>query len=403
MSLIASSSRQTRSRQPLISLPLTTFIQPAFFSSTIPCLPSPKSLSSHKRGPSTLLEPSSPGNSKTRKVSRTEQDGTETIRKTRVTRSTSRTIAKGKQRQQDEDTEMTSDGEGQLEIGVTPRIKNILSRDDLGTGKSPARKLFVGMSNKETESPISGISGAIPTPPKYHRGLAPSPPISDFSAALTSTSASTSSSNSPVQRQTTIDIDVQNTPHPEFALSSDYQIDCGFTIYQSTLDELRALDESVANNILGVESGSGDIISRSSSPSPSLSEIDIHIDNRENIQPLTFTSLAYLPSPKSKSTSVSRSNKSTPTKYSDVDDEIVSMYLSVPQYSPSTSGSSTRRRERSKLVNEVLLLRGEKMVETKMDIDEQEQEGDDEVEELTPGRKVVQGGRERLAREVNMI
>ncbi|WVQ64597.1 uncharacterized protein L199_002764 [Kwoniella botswanensis] len=386
MPSIASSSR-ARTRTPLISLPLTTFIQPIPSSSS--SFPSPISLPS-KRGPSSLSVPSSPGSTKTRKVSRTEMDGSETVRKARVATSGS---GKGKGKEQvDED-------ERAVEVGVTPRIKNVLEKDDLGVGKSPARRLFVD----DRESPISGISGAITTPPKSHRGLAPSPPISD-SPFIVSTPTSTSD-------QDEIEIDVQAAPSPSLPSSSlplepGSEPHCGFTIYQSTSTELRELDEFAASQILQLTSSAG----QSLTPSPSVSEIDLNnIENQENLQPLSLPLVNYPPSPNSKSRSNPNSNRTTPSKYSSgtstADDEIISMYLSAPSTNSSISGTSasgsgTRRRERSKLINEVLLLRGENVreKEDKMNVDVDAEE----EEELTPGKKIIKGGRERLRREVNM-
>ncbi|WWC67146.1 uncharacterized protein I206_101053 [Kwoniella pini CBS 10737] len=369
MASIASSSRLTRSsttRTPLLPLPIMSSIQ--FQSSST--LPSPVSLPT-KRG-FVSSEPSSSGGSKARKVSRAEKDGSETIRKTR---SSSR---KGKERQVKDD-----DNDEEVEIGVTPKIRNVLNTDDLGTGKSPARRLFVN-GNTQRESPISGISGAISTPPKYHRGLAPSPPFSDSPSNPASTSHST--------YMTGIEIDVQSAPSPELLPTAVLETDCGFEIYESTQEEMREMDEQSASIIMQ----RGPSISRSNSPA--LSEVEQNMMyNQENIQPLP--SISYPPSPISKS----RSNRSTPSKYSTTDDEeIISMYLNAPSYSPSTissiSGSGTRRRERSKLINEVLLLRGENIMGSKRD----EVMDVDEKEELTPGRTVIRGGRERLAREVNM-
>ncbi|WWC57771.1 uncharacterized protein I303_100306 [Kwoniella dejecticola CBS 10117] len=404
MTSIASSSRLTRSstsRSPLISLPLTTFFQHQTSTSTssasasVSAFPSPVSLPT-KRG-LTPSEPSSPGGSKTRKVSTTLVDGTETIRKTR---SSSR---KGKERQSNPNELQ----EIHVEVGVTPKIRNVLNKDDLGTGKSPARRLFAGAGpTSQRESPISGISGAVSTPPKYHRGLAPSPPILD--------SPSNPLSVSETNTQSSFEIDVQAAPSPELTPSAIFETDCGFEIYESTLKELREMDEHVASIILSSQESQGqshgniNVLSRSNSPA--LSEIEqnvIIMDNQENIQPLPM--ISYPPSPKSKSQP--RSNRSTPSKYSNNttdDEEIISMYLNAPSHSPSTnssiSGSGTRRRERSKLINEVLLLRGESMIhKDSMDIDMNGgNDKDGEEEELTPGRKIVRGGRERLAREVDM-
>nr|XP_018266331.1 uncharacterized protein I303_00306 [Kwoniella dejecticola CBS 10117]OBR88489.1 hypothetical protein I303_00306 [Kwoniella dejecticola CBS 10117] len=447
MTSIASSSRLTRSstsRSPLISLPLTTFFQHQTSTSTssasasVSAFPSPVSLPT-KRG-LTPSEPSSPGGSKTRKVSTTLVDGTETIRKTR---SSSR---KGKERQSNPNELQ----EIHVEVGVTPKIRNVLNKDDLGTGKSPARRLFAGAGpTSQRESPIrlvkertfqlldqaeltrymypsrnSGISGAVSTPPKYHRGLAPSPPILDspsnpLSVSETNTQSSfevpvSSSTLTSTITSTSIEIDVQAAPSPELTPSAIFETDCGFEIYESTLKELREMDEHVASIILSSQESQGqshgniNVLSRSNSPA--LSEIEqnvIIMDNQENIQPLPM--ISYPPSPKSKSQP--RSNRSTPSKYSNNttdDEEIISMYLNAPSHSPSTnssiSGSGTRRRERSKLINEVLLLRGESMIhKDSMDIDMNGgNDKDGEEEELTPGRKIVRGGRERLAREVDM-
>ncbi|WRT63380.1 uncharacterized protein IL334_000285 [Kwoniella shivajii] len=385
MSPIASSSR--RRRIPLGELDISLFhpststsISTSAITTITPSLPSPISLPS-KRGSSSLDIPSSPGGSKSRKVSRTKIDGSETIRKTR-----SAVDLKGKSKQKQQD-DIDSEMEVEMGVTLTPRVKHVLERDDLGTGKSPVRRLFVSspkpsqsQSQSQNQSPISGISGAISTPPSKHLSLP--------SLDSPSSSSSTSSSSRMLFVGQSAPFDPQSSSEPERD-TSIYETDCGFSIYNSTKDELSVFRL--------LQSGNGEGISRSSSPNPS----EYQIENQENIQPISSSS--YPPSPRSKRTTPSRYS-STSSITSTSEDEIVSRYLSAPTYSPSTStsGSGTRRRERSKLINEVLLLRGEgpmsEMVDNKMDIDQSPEE------ELTPGKKILRSGkgRERLTREVDM-
>lgn len=136
----------------------------------------------------------------------------------------------------------------------------------------------------------------------------------------------------------------------------------------------------------------------------------MELDDQENMPP----------PPDSPPTGTKRSHSlnSTPSKHSSAStsESDISSYLHVsPQYfrspSASASGSGTRRRERSKLANEVFVLRGEavwaaqdvKPVEAGQDQDE-----DEDGEELTPGRKAmdVKGkgrAREALAIEVDAL
>ncbi|WVF66493.1 hypothetical protein IAT40_001233 [Kwoniella sp. CBS 6097] len=414
MSSHASSSRHhLRShikREPLVSLALTAFLPNV---SSLP-LPSPISLPS-KRGPSTFDSPSSPGGGggKARKVSRTEKDGTETIRKTRSAKEL---------RSQYRNTSVDVD----MGAVVTPRVKHVLERDDLGTGKSPARRLFSGMMGKE-ESRISGISGAIATPTHSPSGrkLAPSPPIFD-SPSSSSRSSFASSSTSANASVSAIEIDVQ--AQPEYMMDQEVGDvhDCGFIIHEDIAGvNPTGVDQNGHDHGLrtprsrrrtpGLEGSNPSakfVISAPASPASSI----LDLEDQENIPPPPYTSLPpYSPS-NSKSRAQSHSVKSTPSKYSttstSTDDEIVSLYLSAPwTHTPSsTSGSGTRRRERSKLVNEVLLLRGETMsMGDKMDVNMVHGENDGEGEELTPGREFGSGagaaigeGRKRLAMEVDM-
>ncbi|WVQ94100.1 hypothetical protein IAU59_001178 [Kwoniella sp. CBS 9459] len=404
MSSHASSSRhhlrpRSARREPLVSLALTAFLP------DVASLPSPISLPS-KRGPSTFDSPSSPGG-KARKVSRTEKDGSETIRK-------SKSAKELRNRYRDQSpTAPVSVGADDSAV-VTPRVKHVLERDDLGTGRSPARRLFAGITSKD-EHRVSGISGAIATPTHSPSGrkLAPSPPILDSPSSSRSSYASSSTS--------AIEIDVQAQPEYVMEQEDGDVHDCGFIIYQD--DERVHQSNSAAageNSGLrtprsrrrtpGPDGGNSHmnvVISRAASPASSIMDME----DQENIPPPPYSSLPpYSPS---KTRSQSHSAKSTPSKYSttssSTDDEIVSLYLSAPwTHTPSsTSGSGTRRRERSKLVNELLLLRGETMaMDQKMNVDQdnEEAEGEGEGEELTPGKKgvAVTDGRKRLALEVNM-
>ncbi|OCF39923.1 hypothetical protein I317_06297 [Kwoniella heveanensis CBS 569] len=396
MSSHASSSRHhlrsNARREPLVSLALTSFLP------DVSSLPSPISLPS-KRGPSTFDSPSSPGG-KARKVSRTEKDGSETIRKTRS----------AKELRSQYRTQTPAGGIVDDSAVVTPRVKHVLERDDLGTGKSPARRLFVGMAGKE-EQRVSGISGAIATPTHSPSGrkLAPSPPILD--------SPSSSRSSLPSSSTSAIDVDVQAQPEYSSDQEDGDVHDCGFIIYQDDDGVNRTITSQATEYGLrtprssrrtakpdSIKRSTNIIISAPGTPDSSSSILDV--EDQENIPPPPYTSLP----PYSPSKSRSHSAQSTPSKFSttstSTDDEIVSLYLSAPwTHTPSsTSGSGTRRRERSKLMNEVRLLRGETMSE-KMDIDLEG--GDDgDGEELTPGKKgggaAIIEGRKRLAMEVDM-
>ena len=98
-------------RVPLGPLPLSRFVPPANN------IPSPISLPTKRNAPSAS---SSLDAVKTRKVSRADEGGLETLRKSRMKEVT----PKAKE--------------------VTPKVKAVLERDDLGVGRSPARRLFVG-------------------------------------------------------------------------------------------------------------------------------------------------------------------------------------------------------------------------------------------------------------------
>ncbi|WVR03236.1 hypothetical protein IAU60_000227 [Kwoniella sp. DSM 27419] len=355
--------------------------------------PSPVSLPS-KRGPSTFdSAPSSPGG-KARKVSRTKKDGSETVRKTRLAVSSTDRKGKGKE-------VPVSHSDNRAQSPVTPRVRSVLERDDLGTGKSPARRLFPA-SLSQQGSPISGVSGAIASPSSAAtvRRLDTSSHVLDRSTAPTSASASdptipNSQESSPFL--TTAEEHVQARNEITLVLDLDADVhECGFTVLPD--------DETEASQTIN---GLRTPRSRRRTPQPALEQPVVvsqpaspaldtvsEFDNQENIVPLA---LAVPPSP---SKTKSLSAKSTPSKYSSsTDDEIVSLYLSAPYtLTPSsTSGSGTRRRERSKLVNEVMLLRGEVAVE-------RETIGDEEGAELTPGRKVSQRGegKKQLAEEVDL-
>ncbi|WWD22881.1 hypothetical protein CI109_107376 [Kwoniella shandongensis] len=362
---MSTSTYSLRPREPLSTLPITRFLP------HVSTLPSPISLPS-KRAPSTFdSTPRSPGG-KARKVSRTEKDGSETVRKARIAQRETESEASGS-------TSASASGSGSP-VRVTPKVKRVLERDDLGTGKSPARRLF-----SEDERPISGIRGAIATPPsnKTHRGLAPSPPISD----------------SPSRRNITAD---PNSPffvaEPTSEASHDPNVDVhdpGFVVLPDT-----NLPTSISNVLRTPRSrrtATAPIVSREASivvsapSSPSSSRTTLaDLENQENIPP----------QPLSTHSTPSKYTTSSTTTYTD--DE-VDRYLSAPSTSTSTSascsGSGTRRRERSKLMNEVLILRGEVGLSKEDDMVQ--------VEELTPGRKVMNGekgkAREALSMEVDLI
>lgn len=96
-------SMSAPARVPLGPLPLSRFVP------SLNSFPSPISLPSKRNAP---VASSSQEGVKVRKMSRTDEDGHETIRRSRVKE-------------------------------VTPKAKAVLERDDLGVGKSPARRLFV--------------------------------------------------------------------------------------------------------------------------------------------------------------------------------------------------------------------------------------------------------------------
>jgi len=104
--MASSSSYNLRPRLPLCQLPLSRFVpgHNAF--------PSPVSIPLKRNAPSSSSTSTLDSPGKMRKVSYTDNEGEETIRRTRVKQ-------------------------------ITPQAKSILERDDLGVGRSPARRLFV--------------------------------------------------------------------------------------------------------------------------------------------------------------------------------------------------------------------------------------------------------------------
>ncbi|WVQ85146.1 hypothetical protein IAT38_007311 [Cryptococcus sp. DSM 104549] len=364
-------------RRPLAPLPLSHFpASPSASSSTLPntypAPPSPLSLPL-KRSPSTTSLGASP-----RKVSRGSKDVD--------VRRTEREIGASER--------VRRSGSG----GVTPRVKKVLERDDLGTGKSPARRLF-GVT---PERPISGISGAVVTPPTNPhttyppRGLlAPSPPIDEPQSYFPDVTAS-----GETEHENGAEVDVH---------------DPGFVVHQDDAaagSGAGSSSTSVSAPLTPRSRGTPAIaLSAPSSPAPSSPLPPLELENQENIPPPSYT---HPSSPKSK---ISFHN--SPSKYSTSD---VDRYLSAPSTSASASsstltlsggsglgsGSGTRRRERSKLVNEVLLLRGEvelKRPGTPSRGASQSWEITVE-EELTPGRvtRSAKGkAREALVREVEGV
>ncbi|WVQ76908.1 hypothetical protein IAR50_006586 [Cryptococcus sp. DSM 104548] len=261
---------------------------------------------------------------------------------------------------------------------VTPRmsLSKMMGMEEKGVdGKSPARRLF------GPETPTSGISGAILTPSR----LAPSPPI-DESTSSPFVVLPTSSSNLP------------NTGAEN---GQDGQHDPGFVVLPDPKGKGKARTSPVRLR-------RGRSRSRSAAPEEGVEPSSIEMENQENIPPpppvpplpscLSDFKSKLPPSPISHP-SLSRSTTTTSPSSSP------SSSLLPPPMSHSASswsGTPGRRRERSKLVNELLILRGEAEMPT---FCEEKRLLEEEGEELTPGKRVLRStrGREKLAKEVDQL
>lgn len=252
-----------------------------------------------------------------------------------------------------------------------------------------------------------GISGAVLTPP--------------FNAEIRTTQTQTET-ETPIQNQTLIQYEDGNGNKKE-----DIH-DPGFVIHPD-------LEGLVVGGRPQTRSHS-----RSTSPSPfvssSLSELGA-LDNQENIAPPLLPSTSSTCS----TASIPRTPHSRWSGGSTSSHCVDSFYLSpstVPSsssshshhwspYSTNTShshghtpGSSRRRREQSKLVNELLLLRGEDVpagtsistsTKTRIQMESRSRsKREKEVivpDELTPGRRTTRGmvrrGRDLLAKEVDSV
>lgn len=325
-----------RPRQPLAPLPLS------HYTHSTNTFPSPISLPLKRNAPSTLGSSSTStlDSPKCRKVSHTDAEGIETIKRTRV-----RT--------------------------VTPKARALLEKDELGVGKSPARRLFTDGSTgqrwvfilKGLRAGLTssfGIVGAVPPSPTSipGRSLAPSPPISAESV-LPPTSP------------------ILNTE----ILENEQDVHAvGFTIYTDDAPLVVGLLTPVSKRLHTYNPPlAHDAIDHiPSSPASSIRSYHSQYDeDQENIPPALSYSASSTPSKRS-STTFSPSSKRS---------------LSVEEDWTSNSGSRHRRTiERSKLGLESV-------------IGHQEEE---EEEELTPGRRIlrrvdVQSAKGKMSREVNRI
>ena len=323
------------SRMPLGPLPLSRFVLPA---NTIP---SPISIPTKRNGPSAS---SSLDAVKIRKVSRVDEGGSETLKRSRVKE-------------------------------VTPKAKAVLERDDLGVGRSPARRLFVGNGEgikRYVDAPWRagiiadgdkhcslGISGAVATSStvtvQTRSALASYPPIDSFASPHEASDNDTRSHASPHPLNGNIPLH-----DPGFTIHADHtstQPHHGAGI--RTPKSKRTITRTTAQPTdLALDAE----VHIPSSASSSHTNGTLYDDDQENIPP------SRTPSQVSARSTPSRPDE----KAWEADEE---MYIS--------SGGSGRRRlrtiERSKL-GLGSVLRGE------VDVDGA---GEDDEDELTPGRREV--------------
>ncbi|CAD6575740.1 MAG: hypothetical protein TREMPRED_001483 [Tremellales sp. Tagirdzhanova-0007] len=333
-------------RVPLGPLPLSRFVPPANN------IPSPISLPTKRNAPSAS---SSLDAVKTRKVSRADEGGLETLRKSRMKEVT----PKAKE--------------------VTPKVKAVLERDDLGVGRSPARRLFVGSAEAIKSLGISGAIATSSSIPVQARRATVSMPSMD--ALLNPHEAS--------------DNDTRSHPLPLTAPGNIPLHDPGFTIHADPTSTVPPPPFSVGigtpkskrtttrTTTHATDLALDAIAHIPSSASSSRTNGTLYDDDQENVPPSRTASQVSVRS------SPSRSGGSMWKGDEDV-------YLS--------SGGSGRRRlrttERSKL-GLGSVLRGE------VDVNGA---GDDDENELTPGRReAVMKEKERgkgkasMAQEVDRI
>ena len=367
----------TSTRLPLSDLPISLFVPPHN------TLPSPISLPLKRNASSLPLESGltvSP--QKTRKVSRVDPDwGGETIKR----------VVSGKD--------------------LTPKERIVLDRDDLGTGRSPARRLFgdgnegsryvtKSTSSDEVEGsqpPSSlGITGAVPAPQSSlstevpNRKLAPSPPIVDSPSRSHASSSSTIHSPATPTLAALPDDDNADIHDPGFVILPDSgdsgPISLGVGIgTPDSRKTLLALPTTTLNPPLALDA-IGHIPSSPASSSRSYGSL--YDENQENIPPL-YTSASAVSSPSKlsrTSTSSTTPSKRTPSKHSWAADEEDDVF--------STGSGRRRTIEKSRLAIE-------NVISPKSGHDEV----DEEDEELTPGRKELPKdkgkGREELEKEVD--
>ncbi|ODO03259.1 hypothetical protein I350_06107 [Cryptococcus amylolentus CBS 6273] len=274
---------------------------------------------------------------------------------------------------------------------VTPRmsLSKMMGMGEKGMdgARSPARRLF------GPETPTSGISGAIITPPR----LAPSPPM-DETTSSPFVVLPTSSSNA------------QNLPNTGAENGQDGQHDPGFVILPDPKGNGKGKGKAKAGRTATTPTRlrRGRSRSRSVAAEDATDLPPLASENQENIPPPPpVPSLPpHLPEYKSKlppspisHPSLSRSTTTTTTSPSSSPS---SSLLPPPMaHSASWSGTPGRRRERSKLVNELLMVRGE----TEMPSVLEEQAGLEEGDELTPGKRVLRStrGKQKLAEEVDQL
>ncbi|KAE8540549.1 hypothetical protein D1P53_003499 [Cryptococcus gattii VGV] len=317
--------------------------------------------------------------------------------------SSSTSVASSSKDRLGEDGEWTKSPSKKRTRTVTPRVKQVLDRDDLGVGKSPARRLFATSiaESSSSHSSLGGISGAVLTLP--------------FNAEIHATQSQTQTPTS-IQNQTSIQYEDGNGNKEDIH-------DPGFVIHPDA--EGRPHTGSRSR-------------SRSASPFVSSTLSELALDNQENIAP------PLLPSTSSTCSTASiprtphsrRSGGSPSTSSSRVDSYL---YLSPSSsshshhsphshshwspYSPHNSHShghtpGSRRREQSKLVNELLLLRGEDVpaatssktrTRTQMESRSRSKREKEVIvpDELTPGRRTTRGmarrGKDLLAKEVDGV
>ncbi|OXG19718.1 hypothetical protein C366_02575 [Cryptococcus neoformans Tu401-1] len=281
---------------------------------------------------------------------------------------------------------------------VTPRVKQVLDRDDLGVGKSPARRLFAAPIAESSSHPsLGGISGAILTPSS-----------NDIRATQNQT---------PIQNQ---------YQHDEDGSGNGENIhDPGFVIHLDPEGLVVGRPHTRSR-------------SRSTSPFPSSTLSELDIDNQENIPPPTLlpstsTCSASIPGTPHSTSGGSTSTSSRVDSYLCISPSTVSpsSHHSHHHWSPySRSGGThgshghtpgSRKREQSKLVNELLLLRGEDVpastktqiktrTRTESDSRHRTRKMEEAViipDELTPGRRTTRGmarrGKDLLAQEVDSV